>query len=232
MTVRPARPSGPEEIVRADDWTPPSAGPIEPPPSPIPAPSEAPLFREPVPEPAEAPLPPPEPEAPAPEGPAPAIQAPPAAPDDAGQQDADALLVPVAGIKRENLTDNYNEMRGSIRHEALDIMAPRGTPVIAVDDGVVRKVFTSKKGGLTVYQYNPAETLCYYYAHLDRYAPGLAEGKRLKRGDPIGTVGFSGNANPAGPHLHFSITRLGPGKEWWKGEPINPYPLIVPSPGR
>jgi murein DD-endopeptidase MepM/ murein hydrolase activator NlpD len=106
-------------------------------------------------------------------------------------------------------------------------MAPRGTPVYAVDSGVVKKLFTSRAGGLTVYQFDSQQVYCYYYAHLDRYATGIAEGKALGRGDVIGYVGSTGNADPAAPHLHFGITRIGPEKRWWGGEPINPYPILI-----
>jgi murein DD-endopeptidase MepM/ murein hydrolase activator NlpD len=105
-------------------------------------------------------------------------------------------------------------------------MAPRGTPVRAVDQGNVAKLFTSKEGGLTVYQFNDARDLCYYYAHLDHYATGLKEGTLLRRGDVLGYVGSTGNASPAGPHLHFAVFRLGPEKQWWKGTAIDPLPLL------
>ena len=138
-----------------------------------------------------------------------------------------ALLLPVVGIQPGELVDTFNQTRGSTRiHEALDIMAPRGREVVAVADGKLVKLFNSKQGGLTVYQYDPTERFAYYYAHLDRYAPGLVEGKLLKRGELIGTVGSTGNANPATPHLHFAIFELGPEKRWWEGRPINPYPLL------
>jgi murein DD-endopeptidase MepM/ murein hydrolase activator NlpD len=137
------------------------------------------------------------------------------------------LLMPVAGIQASQLRDTYTQARGTGRlHDAIDIMAPRGTPVLAVDDGKVAKLFLSKQGGLTVYQFDREEKLAYYYAHLDSYAPNLVEGKLLKRGDPIGLVGSTGNANPEGPHLHFAVFVLGPEKSWWKGTPINPYPLL------
>ena len=93
----------------------------------------------------------------------------------------------------------------------------------AVEDGHIQKLFTSKAGGLTIYQFDPTGTFTYYYAHLDRYADGLGEGQLVKRGDVIGYVGSTGNASPDAPHLHFAIFRLGPEKQWWKGEPINPY---------
>jgi peptidoglycan LD-endopeptidase LytH len=137
------------------------------------------------------------------------------------------LLVPVEGIKATQLSDNFDQPRGSERHhEALDIMAPTGTKVIAVADGKVVKLFNSKPGGLTVYQFDPTEKYAYYYAHLDRYAEGLKEGAVVKRGDLIGYVGATGNANPAAPHLHFAVVELTPEKQWWKGTPINPFPLM------
>lgn len=137
------------------------------------------------------------------------------------------LLVPVEGIAYAQLADNYDQPRGSERHhEALDIMAPKGTPVRATADGKVAKLFTSKPGGLTVYQFDPSEKYAYYYAHLDRYADGLQEGAVLKRGDLVGYVGVTGNSDPTAPHLHFAVFELTPEKQWWKGTPVNPYPLM------
>jgi murein DD-endopeptidase MepM/ murein hydrolase activator NlpD len=136
------------------------------------------------------------------------------------------LVVPVAGVRPEALVDTYEQGRVGHRHEAIDIAAPRGTPVLAVDDGRAVKLFTSVPGGLTVYQFDPAGQLAYYYAHLDRYAPGLKEGMPLRRGDVIGYVGSTGNASPDAPHLHFAVFRLGPLAQWWKGEPVNPYPAL------
>jgi murein DD-endopeptidase MepM/ murein hydrolase activator NlpD len=157
----------------------------------------------------------------APGEPAPPVATPSAAPP------GSALLMPVRGVRPEQIEDTYNQMRGDTRiHEALDIMAPRGTPVVAAVDGTVEKLFTSDAGGLTVYQFDPSARYVYYYAHLDSYAPGLQEGMRLRRGDVIGTVGSTGNASPDGPHLHFAIFLLGPEKQWWKGTPVNPYPLL------
>jgi murein DD-endopeptidase MepM/ murein hydrolase activator NlpD len=111
-------------------------------------------------------------------------------------------------------------------------VAPRGTPVRAVDDGTVRKLFHSVPGGLTVYQFDPSESYCYYYAHLDRYAAGLEEGQALRKGDVVGYVGTTGNAPRETPHLHFTIFKLGPEKRWWEGVPLNPYPLWAQSAGR
>jgi murein DD-endopeptidase MepM/ murein hydrolase activator NlpD len=137
------------------------------------------------------------------------------------------LAMPVVGAKALDLRDNFDEARGSRRHEAIDILAPRGTPVVAVDEGKIAKLFTSKHGGLTIYQFDRDDTHSYYYAHLDRYAGGLHEGQYLARGDPIGSVGTTGNAPPNRPHLHFAIFELGPEKHWWEGKPVNPYPFLM-----
>lgn len=138
------------------------------------------------------------------------------------------LLIPVQGLRRDQLADTYDDARGGglRRHEAMDIMAPRNTPVLAVEDGRIAKLFASAQGGLTIYQFDPTETYAYYYAHLESYARDLKEGDRVRRGQVIGYVGSSGNANPAGPHLHFAIFRLTPEKRWWKGDPINPFGLL------
>jgi peptidoglycan LD-endopeptidase LytH len=106
-------------------------------------------------------------------------------------------------------------------------MAPRGTEVLAVDAGSIAKLFTSQAGGLTVYQFDPTQTFSYYYAHLDRYAPGLAEHQAVRRGELLGYVGSTGNASEEAPHLHFAIARLDTDRSWWKGDPINPYPLLA-----
>ena len=139
----------------------------------------------------------------------------------------DAIIIPVAGVHIEKLKDNFTDARAGHVHGALDIMAARGTPVLAAVDGKVRKLFTSRAGGITIYETDPAEEMIYYYAHLDRYAGGLVEGKLLRRGDVIGYVGSTGNAPANAPHLHFAISILPPTKEWWKGEPINPYPILT-----
>ena len=136
------------------------------------------------------------------------------------------LLIPVEGVTRADLHDTFDERRGATRHEAIDIAGPRGTPVVAAGDGRVVKLFKSVAGGLTVYQFDPNEEFAYYYAHLDRYADGLAEGKVLKRGELVGYVGSTGDASASAPHLHFAIFRLGPERRWWRGTPINPYPFL------
>ena len=138
------------------------------------------------------------------------------------------LLIPVEGALARDLRDTFDEGRGASQrgHEAIDIPAALGTPVLAVDDGRIAKLFLSKPGGITIYQFNTGETLAYYYAHLDRYAAGLAEGQQVRRGTVIGYVGATGNASPDAPHLHFAIFRLGPEKRWWQGEPINPFAYL------
>lgn len=137
------------------------------------------------------------------------------------------MIVPVAGVDRSALHDMFDEVRGDRRHEAIDIMAPRGTPVIAADDGTVKKLFLSVPGGLTVYEFDPDQRFCYYYAHLDSYAAGLHEGQQLQRGDLVGYVGTTGNAPKDTPHLHFAVIRLDADRRWWKGSYVNPYPLLV-----
>ena len=146
--------------------------------------------------------------------------------DDAGLLAAHRLLIPVVGATRATLRDTFDERRGATRHEAIDIAAPRGTPVVAAGDGRLVKLFKSAPGGLTIYQFDPNEKFAYYYAHLDQYVEGLSEGMILKRGDPLGYVGSSGNASATAPHLHFAIFRLGPDRRWWTGTPINPYPFL------
>jgi len=138
------------------------------------------------------------------------------------------LTVPVAGIRVGQLADTFTDSRSGGRlHDAIDIMAPAGTPVLAVDDGRVVKLFSSVAGGLTLYQFDPDSRYVYYYAHLLGYAPDIAEGRLLRRGERIGYVGTSGNASPLAPHLHFAVSVLGPERQWWKGRAINPYPLFV-----
>lgn len=137
------------------------------------------------------------------------------------------LFIPVQGITAAQLQNTFDDSRSEGRvHEAIDIMAARGTPVFAVADGTIEKLFDSKQGGITLYQFDTARTHAYYYAHLDRYADGIVEGRVLKQGELLGYVGSTGNANPDGPHLHFAVFVLGPEKQWWKGTAINPYPLL------
>jgi murein DD-endopeptidase MepM/ murein hydrolase activator NlpD len=137
------------------------------------------------------------------------------------------LTLPVQGLDAGELRDTFDEMRGgSRRHEALDILAPRDTPVLAVEDGKVAKLFLSDAGGITIYQFDPTEMYAYYYAHLERYADGLKDGDRVARGQVIGYVGTSGNAPRDTPHLHFAIFRLTDAKRWWQGTAVDPYPIL------
>jgi murein DD-endopeptidase MepM/ murein hydrolase activator NlpD len=138
------------------------------------------------------------------------------------------LLVPVNGLKASSLHSTFGDPRGPTRaHEALDILAPRGTPVVAATEGRIVKLFNSARGGLTVYQFDVEERYCYYYAHLDGYASDLKEGDVVRKGQTLGYVGTTGNAPPGTPHLHFAINRLGPDKHGWEGEPIDPYLAFV-----
>jgi murein DD-endopeptidase MepM/ murein hydrolase activator NlpD len=137
------------------------------------------------------------------------------------------LELPVRGTLREDLRDSFSERRGSTRsHEAIDIMAPRNTPILAVEDGTIARLFDSKAGGTTVYQFDPTTTYVYYYAHLERYVDGLREGLHVQRGQVLGYVGTSGNAPKDAPHLHFAIFRLTETKQWWRGSPIDPYAVL------
>jgi murein DD-endopeptidase MepM/ murein hydrolase activator NlpD len=137
------------------------------------------------------------------------------------------LTVPVQGVSRERLRDSFGDRRGpDRRHEALDILAPRDTPVLAVEDGTIARLFLSKPGGITVYQYDPSGRYAYYYAHLARYATGLTENSAVDRGQVIGYVGTTGNAPPDTPHLHFAIFELAGRGRWWDGTAIDPYPIL------
>jgi peptidoglycan LD-endopeptidase LytH len=133
------------------------------------------------------------------------------------------LLVPVDDVTAADLRPSFTQVRSQGEHEALDILAPRGTPVRAVEDGTIEKLFESKRGGLTVYQFDPTRRFAYYYAHLDRYARGLRDGQAVSRGALIGYVGTTGNAPPETPHLHFAIFILTPEKQWWEGAAVDPY---------
>jgi murein DD-endopeptidase MepM/ murein hydrolase activator NlpD len=139
------------------------------------------------------------------------------------------LAIPVQGVKQDGLLDTFTQARAGGRvHDAIDIMAAEGTPVIAAADGTIEKLFFSDGGGgNTIYERSADAKWTYYYAHLQGYAPGLAEGQKVRQGQVIGRVGHTGNANAAGPHLHFAINRMEPGQKWYQGEPINPYPLLA-----
>lgn len=136
------------------------------------------------------------------------------------------LSMPIATVRPDQLVSSFSDARTGHPHEALDILSPRGTPVVAVEDGTVAKLFWSRFGGNTIYQFDPTQRYAYYYAHLDRYADGLRQGQSVQRGQTIGYVGSTGNADPNAPHLHFAIFVLTPEKEWWKGTAVDPYPIL------
>jgi peptidoglycan LD-endopeptidase LytH len=137
------------------------------------------------------------------------------------------LIIPVDGVQADQLSRQFSDERGtSRRHEAIDILAPRDTPVRAVEDGTIARLFYSKAGGITIYHFDPSSNFCYYYAHLERYADGLREGDGVRQGQIIGYVGTSGNAPKATPHLHFAIFRLTDARRWWEGTPIDPYDVL------
>jgi murein DD-endopeptidase MepM/ murein hydrolase activator NlpD len=143
------------------------------------------------------------------------------------------LAIPVVGVRPGDLADTYTQARagGARRHDAIDIMAPVGRQVVSAAPGRVEKLFFSQGGGgISAYVRSDDGRWIYYYAHLDAYAPGLREGQRLPRGALVGFVGSTGNANPAGPHLHFAVNRMNPGEKWYQGEAINPYPLLAARP--
>jgi peptidoglycan LD-endopeptidase LytH len=145
--------------------------------------------------------------------------------------DQGGIVIPVEGVRADQLADSWGQSRagGARSHKAIDIMAPRGTLVVAAAPGRVEKLFLSNDGGKTIYIRSPDGRTIYYYAHLDTYRAGLAEGQQVRAGDVIGTVGFTGNASPDGPHLHFEIKRMAPGEGWWQGTEINPYGLLSKS---
>ena len=138
------------------------------------------------------------------------------------------LRFPIDRMDVELLKGGFEERRsgGARPHEAVDILAPRFTPVYAVESGTIAKLFFSKAGGITVYQFDPTGRFCYYYAHLERYAPGLQDGETVERGQVIGYVGTSGNAPPGTPHLHFAVFELGSDQRWWRGHAIDPYAIL------
>lgn len=136
------------------------------------------------------------------------------------------LLLPVDGVRPEDLRDSFAESRVGHAHEAIDILAPRHTPVRAVEDGTIAKLLRGGAGGIALDQYDPAGEICYYYAHLERYAAGVHEGRRVRRGDLLGYVGTSGNAPEGTPHLHFAIYRLRADRGRRRGDAIDPYPVL------
>jgi murein DD-endopeptidase MepM/ murein hydrolase activator NlpD len=140
------------------------------------------------------------------------------------------MLFPVPGVDSTRLDDSFEQPRdGGRKHNAIDIMAPRGAPVLSVQDGRILRLATSANGGITVYATDSGEQFVFYYAHLDHYHPGLYTGRPLTRGDTLGYVGTTGNAPKDLPHLHFQVMRMPADRKYWNGEPINPYPLLRPG---
>ena len=141
------------------------------------------------------------------------------------------LALPAAGVRAEELVGSFDDARGGggRRHEALDIPAPRGTAVLSATSGRLLKLYQSEAGGLMVYASDPSERFVLMYAHLDRYADGLVEGQPLVRGQRLGDVGTTGNAPPNVPHLHFAIARVRDVRDWWRGTPVDPLPLLQPA---
>jgi murein DD-endopeptidase MepM/ murein hydrolase activator NlpD len=139
---------------------------------------------------------------------------------------AASMIIPVEGVAAGALRDNYTEARAGHTHEAIDILAPRGTPVLSATDGTLTKLHASIPGGLMIYAADATDQFLFMYGHLDRYADDVKEGMTLTRGQVIGYVGTTGNAPPGTPHLHFAVARGKPSAAWWKGVPINPYPLL------
>lgn len=147
------------------------------------------------------------------------------------QIDPMSLVIPVAGVRSRQLTDTWGQSRGggAREHHAIDIMAPRGTPVLAAASGTVERIFESANGGHTLYVRSADGKLVYYYAHLDSY--GVVEKQQVRQGQQIATVGNTGSAASGAPHLHFEIKTMQPGEGWWKGTNVNPYPLLAFGPG-
>ena len=146
--------------------------------------------------------------------------------DPIGELRSKKLILPIQGAKVEPLKGMFQEMRGSHIHQAVDILAPRNTPVLAVEEGKIARLFYSQAGGITIYQFDPEEKYVYYYAHLERYVDNLHESDRVSQGQLIGYVGTSGNAPQGTPHLHFAIFKLTEEKRWWEGTPVDPWEVF------
>ncbi len=141
------------------------------------------------------------------------------------------LLIPVAGIKPAQLRDTFTEARSEGReHNALDIMAPLGTPVLAAADGQLVRFFNSERGGITLYQLSSDRRVVFYYAHLQRYAAGVTEGRSVRQGETIAYVGDTGNAGAGNYHLHFGVWLIADPKHFWDGANLNPYSLLKETP--
>jgi murein DD-endopeptidase MepM/ murein hydrolase activator NlpD len=137
------------------------------------------------------------------------------------------LMIPVAGASPSRIEDSFTAGRdGERQHHAVDILAPRNTPVVAADDGTILRLATNSLGGITIYAADRDRQFVYYYAHLDHYRGGLTVGQKIQKGDTLGFVGTTGNAPKDVPHLHFQIMFWPADGKYWNGEPINPYPIL------
>jgi murein DD-endopeptidase MepM/ murein hydrolase activator NlpD len=134
---------------------------------------------------------------------------------------------PLADVKPRELHSQFNDRRSGHRHQAIDLMRRRGTPVMSVTDGVIRKLYRSRAGGISIYLFDGSEEYCFFYGHLDRYAKNLHEGQRVRKGEVIGYVGYTGNAKRTAPHLHFAVSLTGPARRWSGGVAIDPYPILL-----
>jgi len=158
---------------------------------------------------------------------APVVQPPPPLAETPPITHIEGLIIPVAGVRADQLVDTYTASRSEGRtHDAIDIMAPAETPVLAAADGQITKLWQSEQGGTTIYQLSADQKMIFYYAHLAHYADGLTEGKQVRQGEVIAYVGDTGNAGPGNYHLHFSIALVSDPKRYWEGTNINPYPLL------
>ena len=146
---------------------------------------------------------------------------------DSAAATAKILIVPVEGVDPSRVRDDFSASRGARTHNALDILAPRGTPVLAADHGRILRLSTNPAGGITIYQLGADEQFVFYYAHLQKYRDGLKAGMEVRQGDVLGYVGTTGNAPPDVPHLHFQVMRYRRDGRYWAGEPVNPHPFLV-----
>ncbi len=137
------------------------------------------------------------------------------------------LGYPLAEIKPRELRSQFTDKRRGHRHNAIDLMRKRGTPVMAVTDGIIRKLYRSKTGGISIYMFDGSKEYCFFYGHLDHYAKNLHEGQQVHKGEVIGFVGYTGNAKRSAPHLHFAVSLTGPRHLWFGGIPVDPYPMLL-----
>ena len=143
------------------------------------------------------------------------------------QMNLPAMQLPIEDFNYAKLRSQFLDRRRGHTHQAIDLMNPRGTPVVAVTDGYVKKLYRSKKGGISVYLFDAKEQLCFFYGHLDKYVKGLVEGMKVTPGQVLGFVGSTGNAKKSSPHLHFAISEVGPDKKWSGGKAIDPLPVLL-----